>query len=242
MRWDTRGLAVGEQGVADGLAEAAVAPITTGTKVGLGAGRTAARAVRALGDRVRLEGLSIECACASESAEALAREQGLTVIDFATVEELDWLIDGADEVDSSMRLMKGSRGTLTRERMLAWASRNTVYMVLEDKVSEQIGTHASLTIAVMYFGLASTRKAIGRLGINTVIRHDHKNEPFITENGNLILDAALRGNEDIEHIYTVLHEIPGVIDHGLYLHEADTILIERERGSVERLERGPDED
>lgn len=230
-----------EQGLADGLAAAAVAPLTSGMKVGLGAGRTAARAIRALGERIRLEGLSLECACASESAEALAREQGLTVIDFAGVEELDWLIDGADEVDSAMRVLKGSRGTLTRERMLAWASRNTVYMVQEDKVTEQIGTHASLVIAVMYFGLASTRNAIGRLGLNGVIRRDHNNEAFITDNGNLVLDAAMRGDEDLENIAAVLHEIPGVIDHGLFLHEADTILIERERGSVERLERGPED-
>lgn len=212
--------------------------VQSGMKVGLGAGRTAARGIAALAERVKDEGLDIECVAASDDAEDLARSLGLRITDFAMLEELDILIDGADAVDRHMQVMKGSRGAMTRERIICWASKRTVFMVTENKVAEsQIGAGTPLPIAVMAFGLVSTRNALRRIGINGVIRQDLDGRLFITDNGNLVLDVSLRGDENLAQLATELNDIPGVIDHGLFIDEADIILIEKEDGSIDRLER-----
>ena len=212
--------------------------VQSGMKVGLGAGRTAARGIAALAERVKDEGLDIECVAASDDAEDLARSLGLRITDFAMLEELDILIDGADAVDRHMQVMKGSRGAMTRERIICWASKRTVFMVTENKVAEsQIGAGTPLPIAVMAFGLVSTRNALRHIGINGVIRQDMDGRLFITDNGNLVLDASLRGDENLAQLATELNDIPGVIDHGLFIDEADIILIEKEDGSIDRLER-----
>lgn len=235
MLWP-RGYALSEQEVGDALAQAAVANIVSGMLVGLGAGRTAARGTRALAERVREDKLDVRCVAASNATEALARDLGLTLVDFAMVEEIDVLIDGADEIDRQMRVMKGSRGAMTRERMLAWASRHRIFMVEQNKVSPKIGTLCSLPIALMAFGLSSTRRAIRDLGLNGVCRRDLDGKLFITDNGNLVLDVNLSGNEDLQTLAAELNDLPGVIDHGLFLTEADIILIDH-RGQLEVLER-----
>ncbi|MEZ6242188.1 MAG: ribose 5-phosphate isomerase A [Phycisphaerales bacterium] len=226
-----------EQKVADALAEAAVANVKSGMTVGLGAGTTAARGVRLLADLVREGKLDVKCVCASDATEDTAKQLGLDVIEFCLVEELDVLIDGADEIDRNLNVMKGSRGAMARERMLAWACRHTVFMVGDNKVSEQIGVKSSLAVAVMAFGLASTRAAIRRLGLNGVCRRKMNGDLFLTDNGNLVLDVSLRGDENLPELSAALNDIPGVVDHGLFLSEADEILIESERGAVERLLR-----
>ncbi len=235
MLWP-RGYALSEQEVGDALAQAAVANIVSGMLVGLGAGRTAARGTKALSERVRDDNLDVRCVAASNATEALARDLGLNLVDFAMVEEIDVLIDGADEVDRQMRIMKGSRGAMTRERMLAWASRRRIFMVDQNKVSPKIGTFCSLPIALMAFGLSSTRRAIRELGLNGVLRRDLDGKLFITDNGNLVLDVKLAGVEDLQTLAAELNDLPGVIDHGLFLTEADLILIDH-RGQLEVLER-----
>jgi ribose 5-phosphate isomerase A len=238
LHWH-RGSALSEQQqIADALALAAVATVQSGMKVGLGAGRTAARGIELLAQRVIDEGLNIECVAASERAEDLAREKGLKIVDFAMLEELDILIDGADAVDKTMQVMKGSRGAMTRERILCWASKQTIFMVNENKVApEQIGINTPLPIAVMAFGLVSTRNALRHIGVNGVIRQDMDGKLFITDNGNLVLDATLNGSENLAQLATELNDIPGVIDHGLFIDEADIILVEKEDGEIQRLER-----
>lgn len=207
-------------------------------KVGLGSGKTAARGIELLAQRVIEEQLDIECVAASEHAEDLARSNGLKIVDFAMLEELDILIDGADAVDRHMQVMKGSRGAMTRERIICWASKQTIFMVTENKFAEdQIGINTPLPIAVMAFGLVSTRNALRHIGINGVIRQDMHGKLFITDNGNLVLDATLNGSENLTELATELNDIPGVIDHGLFIDEADIILIEKNDGSIERLER-----
>jgi len=222
----------------DALAIAAIASVQSGMKVGLGAGKTAARGIELLAQRVLAQGLDIECVAASERAEDLARAKGLKIVDFAMLEELDILIDGADAIDRKMQVMKGSRGAMTRERILCWAAKKTIFMVNSNKVAaKQIGTDTPLPIAVMAFGLVSTRKALRHIGVNGVIRQDITGQLFITDNGNLILDATLNGSESLPQLAKELNDIPGVIDHGLFIDEADTILIENENGEIETLNR-----
>lgn len=235
MLW-RRGFDLSEQDVGDALAQAAIANIVSGMLVGLGAGRTAARGIRALAERARDDKLDLRCVAASNATENLARDLGLPLVDFAVVEQIDILIDGADEIDREMRVMKGSRGAMTRERMLAWASKRRVFMVDQYKVSQRIGTLCSLPIAVMAFGLASTRRAIRDLGLNGVCRRDLDGKLFITDNGNLVLDVKLNGSESLETLAAELNDLPGVIDHGLFLTEADSILIDH-KTDLEVLDR-----
>ena len=221
----------------DTLANLAIEPIADGMLVGLGAGRSASRGMLALAERVK-QGLKVRCVTSTEHRAEEAAKLGLDVIDFGVIEEVDYLIDGADEIDRAMRVIKGSRGAMTRERILCWAAKRTVFMVTEDKIAEpQIGTRFPLPIAVMAYGLASTRRSIRHIGLNGVVRRDLDGQLFLTDNGNLVLDATLSGNEDLLDLCDELNSIPGVVDHGLFLDEADEILVEKNDGSIERLTR-----
>ena len=226
-----------EQQTADALAEAAVAEIESGMMVGLGTGRAASRGVRALAERVRLHGLEIECVATSEGAEALAKQLHLKVVDFALVEGVDYLFDGADEIDRDLNILKGGGGAMTRERMIAWTSSRCIYMVDESKVSRRLGKNKPLSIAVMAFGMTSIRAALREIGLNGVCRRTIDGELFITDNGNLIIDAGIADGADLRDLAATLNDMPGVVDHGLFLEEADEILIERQDGSIERLVR-----
>ena len=204
--------------------------------VGLGTGRTARRGVRALAERIREGNLKIDCVASSVATEQLARELELRVVDFALVEEVDYLFDGADEVDAKLRMLKGSGGAMTRERIVAWASKRRVYMVDGHKMVENLGTNATLPVAVMAYGLASTRASLRSVGLNGVCRRTMDGDMFITDNGNLILDVPLTPDHCLEELAAHLNDIPGVIDHGLFLGEADEILVDK-GGKVDRLIR-----
>lgn len=232
--------ALSERVVDDSLAKTAIEEIKPGMFIGFGAGRTSSRVIQALGVKVREEDFPVRIVAASEATEALCREVGLSVEDFATVEQLDLLIDGADEITRDMKMLKGGHGAVTRERILAWASRRRVYMVAEEKVSPYLGTKCSLCIALMPFGLASTRASIRRLGLNGVLRRGLAGELYVTDNANLILDVSLSESHDLEEISMELHRIPGVVEHGLFLDEADVILIDRGDGEIERLTQEKD--
>jgi ribose 5-phosphate isomerase A len=221
----------------DALADQAVSLVESGMTVGIGSGTTAARGLAALADRVRTNGLDVSVIPASDSTETACRDAGLKCVDFANVEEINLLIDGADEIDRDMRMLKGSGGAMARERMLAWASHTRVFLVREHKIASRLGTHSTLAVAVMAFGLASTRAAMRRLGLNGVLRRSITGDLFITDNANLVLDVVLPDGLDLDEIASSLHAIPGVIDHGLFNDEADVILVEKEDGTVERLER-----
>lgn len=229
--------ALNEHTASDALALAAIEEIRPGMTVGFGGGRTSSRALQALGKAAAEDGLKATVVGATMAVEALARELGLEVRDFATVEEMDLLIDGADEIDRSMRLLKGSGGEMARERTLAWASRRRVFMVTASKISPYLGLNRTLAIAVMPFGLASTRSAIRRLGLNGVMRRGLAGEFVVTENANLILDVSLNDALDLNEVSNELHRIPGVVEHGLFLDEADLILVEHGEGDIERMSR-----
>ncbi|MBK7403970.1 MAG: ribose-5-phosphate isomerase RpiA [Phycisphaerales bacterium] len=225
-----------EQRVADPLAEAAVADIRSGMLVGLGTGRTASRGVVALAERMRTENLELRCVSTSHATETLARFHGLPVMDFALVERVDYLFDGADEVDPNMNMLKGSGGAMTRERIVAWAAERRVYMVDESKLVSRLGERTTLPIAVLAYGLAAVRAEMRNLGLNGVCRRTIKGELFLTDNGNLIIDVAM-GEQDLSELAASLNDVPGVIDHGLFLTEADEILIERDSGTIEKRVR-----
>ncbi|MFN0132782.1 MAG: ribose-5-phosphate isomerase RpiA [Phycisphaerales bacterium] len=224
-----------EPKVADALAEAAVAEIKSGMVVGLGTGRTASRAVRALADRVKAESLDIKCVPTSHVTETLARALQLPLIDFAMLDHVDFLFDGADEVDPKMRMLKGAGGALVRERIVARSADRCVYIVDDSKLVDRLGQRATLSVAVLAFGLAAVRKKIRDLGLHGVVRRTMDGHLFLTDNGSLIIDVTLE-DRDVAELACELNDTAGVLDHGLFLDEADAILIETSRG-IEKMVR-----
>src|SRR5262249_29782841 len=157
-------------GVADALAMGAVAGIQSGMIVGLGTGRAASRAIRALGQRAAAENLELRCVATSRASAELAGQLGLGVEPMEGVEVVDYLFDGADEVDPQLRMIKGRGGAMTREKIVAQASARRVYLVQTSKLVQRLGEHAPLPIEVLRFGLASTRRALRGLGLGGPLR------------------------------------------------------------------------
>ncbi len=224
-----------QQTTIDALAEAAVAPVKSGMIVGLGTGRTATRGIKALARRVKEEGLDVRCVPTSEASEKLGKELGLKIVDFSMLERIDYLFDGADEVDRELRMLKGAGGAMTRERIVAWGSDKCVYMVDQSKIVPRLGTRNTLGVAIMMFGMAAARAEIRSLGLNGIWRRTIQGELFVTDNGNLILDVTL-DERNLEELAAALNDIPGVVDHGLFLAEADEILVDTGTG-IDRYQR-----
>jgi ribose 5-phosphate isomerase A len=223
---------------ADLLASHAVEPITGGMLVGLGTGRAATRGIHALARRVNDEGLRVECVATSESSAALARELGLTVLAFADVARVDYLFDGADEVSPDLAMLKGRGGAMTREKIVAHASDKRVYLVDEGKLVSRIGEKFPLPVEVLPFAIASVRAALRDIGLDGPIRTREDGREYHTDNGFLVIDAPIPQGSDARRLNDDLMRIDGVLGHGLFLREADEVLVEsHDRASVRRLTR-----
>lgn len=224
-------------GSTDALAMAAIADIRSGMTVGLGTGRAASRAIRALGHRAVVERLDIRCVATSAASAELAGQLGLRVEPMEGVEAVDYLFDGADEVDPQLRMIKGRGGAMTREKIVARASARRVYLVQATKLVRRLGEHAPLPIEVLRFGLASTRRALRGLGLGGALRFTPAGAVYETDNGNPVIDAPLPADVHAEGLGAALDALSGVIGHGLFLEEADVVLCEDALGKVTRLER-----
>ncbi len=217
----------------DALAEAAVEEVRAGMTVGLGTGRAAARAIEALARRASAEGMDLRCIATSQASEELGRRLGLRLVAMEGVERIDHLFDGADEVDAAMRMIKGRGGAMTREKIAARAAARRVYLVQSAKRVEHLGEAAPLPIEVLRFGLAATRRALRELGLDGPLRGGG----YETDDGNPVVDALLPASVDLAQLATELDRTPGVVGHGLFLTEADVVLIEDRHGRVSRRTR-----
>jgi len=223
----------------DALAAMAVEPITDGMSVALGTGRAAARGIRALADRVRSEGLRVACAPTSAASRDLARGLGLDVRPLREFARFDYLFDGADEFDDRMRMLKGGGGAMTREKVAASAAARRVYLVQEAKRANPLGRRASLPVEVIRPASGMVESALrDGLGLEGSWRVEGK-ELFRTEQRALVFDAVLTLDHAsrLDDLGRAIDDIAGVIDHGLFLDQADAILVEDERGAVTRLDR-----
>lgn len=220
----------------DALALQAVADISSGMVVGLGTGRAATRAIEALAKRAKHERLDLVCVATSQASETLGRERGLQVVPMESIEKLDYLFDGADEVDPEFGMLKGRGGAMTREKIVAQAAARRVYLVQSTKVVDHLGSAAWLPIEIMQYGFASVVRRLREVGLE-----GHKREvegrAYKTDNGHPIYDVAIPANAEIHALAEELDSFPGVIGHGLFLNEADVLLIEDQAGEVERRER-----
>ncbi|WP_102959106.1 ribose-5-phosphate isomerase RpiA [Mangrovicella endophytica] len=219
-------------------AEAAVAEVENGMRLGIGTGSTAEIFVRKLAERVS-GGLEIIGVATSERTEQLCRSLGVPTATLETVPELDLTIDGADEIDGALSLIKGGGGALLREKIVAAASRRMLVIADASKRVEALGAFP-LPIEVNGFGLMATflaiRKAGERLGLSgDIILRRQGEEPYLTDGGHLILDASFGRIPDSEALSGALHAIPGVVEHGLFIGMATSAILAGE-GGVERLD------
>jgi ribose 5-phosphate isomerase A len=220
-------------------AEAAVAEVRPGMTLGLGSGRTAEHFLRLLGEKVRA-GLDVVGVPTSERTAKLAQELGIRLVTLDDEPELDLDVDGADEVDPELRLIKGGGGALLREKVVAAASKRMLVVVDEGKLVPVLGAFP-LPIEVVPFGVEATRRAIARsvrgLGLAGDMRLRRSgSDPFVTDGGHYILDASFGRLPEPEALARALEATPGVVDHGLFLGLASAAIIGRSDG-VDRLAR-----
>ena len=217
-------------------AEAALAFVEDGMRLGLGSGSTAGQFVRLLGERVA-GGLRVVGVATSGGTEAIAREVGVPLTTLDETPELDLDIDGADEIGPSLALIKGGGGALLREKIVANASRRMIVIADADKCVKTLGVFP-LPIEVVVFGLSATTRAIERaaaeLGLRGEIVVRKRNAAsFVTDNGNLVLDASFGRIPDPEALADRLAGIPGIVEHGLFLGFADLALVASAEGVAE---------
>jgi ribose 5-phosphate isomerase A len=207
----------------------AVEQVSQGMLLGLGTGSTAARFIDVLGERVQA-GLHVTCIATSIASEVQARSLGIPISDDADL-RLDLTVDGADEVDPHLNLIKGLGGALLREKVVAAASARMLVIATEDKLVTRLGEHAPLPVEVLPLLWRRTAEAVERLGVTPVLRHMPGSEdpeqapPYVTDNGNYIVDCNLEGRLDPEQLSADLDAIPGVIGHGLFVRLASQAVI-----------------
>ncbi len=224
-------------------AEHAVALVEDGMSLGLGTGSTAAHFIDLLGQRVK-EGLRVECVPTSEATRAHAQRVGISLVDLERRPFLDLTVDGADEIDPDLRLIKGRGGALLREKIVATASDRMVVIADHSKRVATLGA-VLLPVEAVPFGITATRNMIEVLASDAGCRGEVKlrlrddGQPFATDSGNFIIDCAFGRIDEPEALDEALKMIPGVVENGLFLGLADAAIIAGPDG-VLVLERDTD--
>jgi ribose 5-phosphate isomerase A len=198
-------------------------------RLGLGTGSTAKLFVDLLGEEVR-QGLSVLCVPTSETTRAQAVQLGIPLTTLDEMPLLDLTIDGADELDSELRLIKGGGGALLREKIVATASDRMIVIADASKRVDKLGTFP-LPVEVVRFGVTATRNMIEMLAADSGCHGEIKlrlgadGQPFVTDGGNLLFDCAFGRLDDPESLDEALKFIPGVVENGLFLGIADAAII-----------------
>ena len=209
-------------------AAAALEDVRPGMKLGLGSGRAAWHFVRQLGARVR-GGLSVVGVPTSAKTAELARSEGIPLATLDEEPDLDLVVDGADEVDPELRLIKGGGGALLREKIVATAAKRMIVVVEAAKIVDALGAFP-LPIEVVPFGATPVRlgveRLVGRLGMSgTFAWRQAGAEPYRTDGGNHILDVSLGRIDDPERFARELDAVPGVVEHGLFIAMASLVIV-----------------
>lgn len=203
------------------VGEKAVDYILDGMVVGLGTGSTAYYTIKKLGELVR-KGLKIKGIPTSEQTAALAIEHGIPLVDFDDVERIDVAIDGADEFDADLNLIKGGGGALLREKIIANAASAFIVIADSSKRAERLGAFP-LPVEIVKFGVEMTSEKIAELGCQPKLRLNGY-KPFITDNGNYILDCDFKQIESPVELEKQLNMIPGVVENGLFVNMAKRLI------------------
>jgi ribose 5-phosphate isomerase A len=212
----------------------ALEQVSDGMKLGLGTGSTAKHFVELLGERVR-SGLRVIGVPTSEVTRADAQRCGIPLTTLDKLDRLDLTVDGADEVDPALNLIKGGGGALLREKIVAAASDRMIVIADDSKWVAALGRFA-LPIEVIPFGLAATRRALERAFAECgtsgqmMVRNGHDGHAFVTDGGHWIVDAHLGLIPDVPRLASLLNAIPGVVEHGLFVGFATMVMLAGPQG------------
>lgn len=218
----------------EAAARASLSFIQDGQVVGIGTGSTAACFIQLLGERVK-NGLRIRGVPTSDRSREQASSLGIAITTLDECPEIDVTVDGADEVDAQLRLIKGGGGALLREKIVASASKQVVIIADSTKRVPMLGKFG-LPVEVIKFARAVVQKKIEALGARVSLRHDG-NKPYRTDEDNYILDCHFGEIADPERLARQLSDMPGIVEHGLFIGMASVVLVAEGNEVVELRRR-----
>ena len=214
----------------EAAAAAAVELVEPGMTIGLGSGRAVWRVVELLGER----GGSVRAVVASSLTDERAREAGIEVVELDGTLELDLALDGADEVDPELRLIKGGGGALLREKIVVASAKRFVVVAETQKKVPRLGKGFRLPVEVVRFAWQDTRRRLGALLPDAKLRAV-EDTPFVTDEGHYILDCVIPAAANLDELELALQRVPGVVEHGLFIGMAESALLGTPEGGVEVL-------
>jgi len=211
-------------------AEKSVEHVKNGMIIGLGTGSTVEYAIKKLGERINA-GLKIEGIPTSLKTKKLALEHKIPLVDLNDYPEIDLTIDGADEVDSHLNLIKGGGGALTREKIVAYHSKKEIIVIDETKVVKKLGIGFPVPVEVTKFGWKATKKSLEELGCTIELR-TIMDEVYITDNSNYVLDCDFGKINEPETLEREINSLPGVIENGLFIDLVDEVIVGSKQGII----------
>ncbi len=213
----------------------AVEKIKNGQIIGLGTGSTVYYSILKLSEKVK-RGLKVKVIATSKETKALAEELGLEIIDLNDVEKINLTIDGADQVTKEGYMVKGGKGALTREKIVAFYSENYVIVVDETKLVNSLGGKP-VPLEILKFGWKKTINFFREKGVKAKLRVKN-DEVFVTDNGNYIVDVYFSSIQEPEKLERELNNVPGVIENGIFTKKPNEIYVGRKEG-VETIKISP---
>jgi ribose 5-phosphate isomerase A len=215
------------------VASEAVNHVEDNFVVGLGSGSTAAYVIKDIGQMIIQDGLNVQGVPSSSQAMLLAVRSGIPLTTLDEHPNLDLTIDGADEVDKKLNMIKGGGGALTREKIVVSAAKQVVIVADETKLVEKLGTTFRVPVEVLPFALATVTLGIKELGGEPLLREaERRVGAVVTDNGNYIIDVDFGPIDDAEELNRGLKFIPGVIETGLFMNMADIVYLGNKDGII----------
>ncbi len=215
----------------------AVKHIKDGFTIGLGSGSTAAYAIQEIGKRIQQRKLRILGVPTSHQTMMLAVHCGIPITTLNEHPQLDLTIDGADQIDRKLNLIKGMGGALTKEKIVASATKQFVIVADETKLTEKLGANCAVPVEVLPFALPTVMLKMQEKGGKPVLREAKgKVGPVVTDNGNFIVDVAFGPINTPKELDSKLKSIPGIIETGLFVQMADIVYVGTRVGTVQKLE------
>ncbi|MEA2458638.1 MAG: ribose 5-phosphate isomerase [Thermoleophilaceae bacterium] len=221
----------------EAAARAALEHVAPGMTIGLGSGRAVWRLIELIGERWP-DGPPIRSAFASEVTRELAATVGIEAVDLDGGVRLDLAIDGADEVDPSLGLIKGGGAALLREKIVVTAAERFLVVAETRKRVQRLGQTFKLPIEVVQFGWGDSRRRLLSLVPTADLRAAASGEPVVTDEGHFLLDCSLPADGDLAALGEQIKATVGVVEHGLFLGLADEAVLGTPEGEIERMERG----
>ncbi len=216
-------------------ASKAVSFIKTGMIVGLGTGSTAYWAIEMIGEKVKNKELKIKAIATSKRSEEQALSLGIPIVSFAEIDKIDITIDGADETDENLNLIKGGGGALLREKIVASNSDQLIIVVDESKLVKHLGKF-SLPVETVVFGWEKVFQKLSMLHSFPKLRSG-PDKPYVTDNGNYIIDCAFGEILDPAELHEKINLIVGVVENGLFINMASKVIAGFENGDVKIFQK-----